>query len=166
MVFITYIILLFSLQAQVSYGIDTRSNCTTANASCSECYQTLVKNVVHDNDNIFSLLRTFFPPNDYPPVFVIVEYHFEDSNTTFTYFWTLKSSFFIVPLNIFRFLSLFFGTPVHHLNYVSLTLRLPSECEEANPEYFEMLTYLVSCTCRLEINYWSNINNYFLVATI
>ena len=137
-------ILFFCVQARVSYGIiDTQTNCTTANATCSECYQTLVKNIVHDNDNIFSLLQTFFPPNDHPPVFVMVEYQFDNSNTTFTYFWTSKSSFFIIPLDIFRFLSLFFGTPVHH--HVSLTLRLPSECEEANPEYFEMLTYLVSC---------------------
>jgi hypothetical protein len=147
MAFITMLmyVLLFSLLARVGRGIDTKSNCTTAsNASCSECYQTLVKNVVHDNDNIFSLLQTFSPPNDHPPVFVIVEYQFEDSNTTFTYFWTLKSSFFIVPLEIFQFLSLFFGTPAYRSSSVSLTL--PSECEEANPEYFEMLTYLVSLT--------------------
>ena len=137
-----YCILMFSLQAYPGYGIDMQSNCTTVNASCSECYESLVKNVVHDNDNIFSLLQTFFPPNDHPPVFVIVEYLFEDSNTTLTYFWTLRSSFFIVPLEIFQFLSLFFGTPAYHSSRVSLTL--PSECEEANPDYFEMLTYLVS----------------------
>ena len=149
-------VLLFSVQARVSYGIDTQTNCITANATCSECYQSLVKNVVHDNDNIFSLLQTFFPPNDHPPVFVIVEYHFEDSNTTFTYFWTLKSSFFIVPLEIFQFLSLFFGTPAYHSSSVSLTL--PSECEEANPEYFEMLTYLVSCAYMLKLHdqYYNN----------
>ena len=102
-------ILLFSLQIHVGYGIESSSNCSTANAFCSECYQTLVESAIRVNDNMFSLLQTFSPPNDRSPIFVIVEYKFENSSTKLTYFWTLKSSFFVIPLQIFQFMSLFFG---------------------------------------------------------
>ena len=38
----------------------------------NESYEALVKNVLTDDKNSFKLLQTFYPPNDSPPVFVII----------------------------------------------------------------------------------------------
>ena len=121
-------------------------HCTVAsdiNTSCNQSYEALADNVLTNDKNKFKLLQTFYPPNQTPPVFVIVMYEFENStrNDTYTYFWTSRSSFFIQPLEVFEFMSLFLGSP----SYLSrnLTIILPSECETANPEHLEMLTYLV-----------------------
>ena len=118
------------------------STSNASNCSCSKCYGSLVKHVVQNDENVFRLLQTFFPPNDHPPVFVTVQYEFENSSTYYTYFWTLQSSYFIQPLKVFQFTSLFLGTPAYLSGELIITL--PDECENANPEHLEMLTYLVS----------------------
>ena len=134
-----------SFLAYVSYNLHASTVASTAciNESCSECYETLVNHVVKNDKNRFRLLKTFFPPNDHPPVFVIVMYDFENNSKNYTepYFWTFRSSYFLQPLQVFQFTSLFLGTPA----YLSgeLTIILPDECENANPEHLEMLTYLV-----------------------
>ena len=134
------VIILFFIHASCTSNASAVGNCT--NSSCSKCYGSLVKHVVQNDENMFKLLQTFFPPNDHPPVFVTVTYEFEKSSTYYTYFWTLQSSYFIQPLEVFQFSSLLLGTPAYLGG--KLTITLPDDCENANPEHLEMLTYLVS----------------------
>ena len=131
------IIIVTALASLIVHG----SVASDIKTSCNQSYETLVDNVLTNDKNTFSLLQTFYPPNDNPPVFVIVMYKFENSNRNYTYFWTSKSSFFIQPLEVFEFMSLFLGSP----SYLSsnMAIILPNECETANPEHLEMLTYLV-----------------------
>ena len=132
---ILFIYISFTTVASVS------ADCSGGNVSCSQCYETLVQHVVKDDKSMFKLLQTFSPPNHHSPVFVVVTYEFENSTTQRIYFWTSYSSYFLQPLEVFRFTSLFLGSPAYLRSKVSIIL--PDECENADPEHLEMLTYLV-----------------------
>ena len=102
----------------------------------------LERDLFQSGQNRYQLTKTFFPPRNAYPVFVTVNYTFEDSNTTRLWYWSESEFFLIQPLEIFQFSSLFFSNLPHR--QASLSLTLPRYCRDASDEIMEVLTQRVS----------------------
>lgn len=87
--------------------------CLSNKTSCSVCYHTLKESLLKRDDNVRGLSETFFPPNDNQPEFVEVTYCIgEIGNNCSVWFWTHDSPYLFFPIEIFQYMSLFFGKPV------------------------------------------------------
>ena len=109
--------------------------------SCHQCYQTLESFLLNTSDNKYQLRRVFYPLEVAAPVFVTVTYHYIDTNTTELWFWSTGIFYFLQPMEVFQFTSLFFGNPSWRSSKLNITL--PLECVNASNEFMTELTQLV-----------------------
>ena len=122
------------------------SRCNEGKDSCHDCYAELVRAVLENDDNIFSLSKAFFPPRTNPAEFVAVTYHFqnESMDEPSVWFWTEQSSYLLHPLHTFQFLSLFFGKPeAFYTQEADVTLNA-TDCWGVDDTHLELLTQRVS----------------------
>ncbi len=107
--------------------------------NCS-IYMNLVSYVIEDDDNLFQVQKTFFPPNSSPPAFVTVRYNFGIEEEV--WFWSEAFFYLFHPLHIFQFTSLLFSDI--NLASAEVTLTLPSSCCDASEDWLMLLTQRVS----------------------
>ena len=124
--------------------------CRPGNESCQNCYLTLVKSLLGNDENIVNLLYTFTSPIHDEPNLAIVKYHFSNNdgtkNSTAIWFWAKSGAYFLHPLSVFQFISLFFGNP-RPIYEVEVDLHLDAnECYgvQSNSIYMTLLTQRVS----------------------
>ena len=119
--------------------------CRDQSQSCDECYDTLVDSLVNMRNNKYNLRRVFYPLERSSPVFVTVTYQYNDSSVpNQTWYWGAGVFYFLQPLEVFQFTSLFFGNPAWRSG--ELTLTLPAECANAPEEFMTELTEQVRTT--------------------
>ena len=107
----------------------SNNNCEFPEGMCL-CYNELEKSLFATDENRLNLTTTFFPLEDNPPEFVIVNYYFNNSNKTQLWFWSAFTSHFLHPFEVFQFSSLFFGKPEpYYRSRRSLNITLKNECE-------------------------------------
>ncbi len=128
-------------QQAVSAENGNDNNCST--------FMKLVAHVIDDDDNIVEVQKTFFPPDNTPPSFVTVRYKFESGEKV--WIWSNAFFYFLHPLHVFQFTSLFFSD----LNTQSseVTLNLPSSCYDVSDDNFMLLTQRVSSMTSMETLY-------------
>ena len=68
----------------------------------------LAKALIDNDENVFQLSRTFFPPTANSPEFVDVTYNFTETSETQTWYWSVSTSNFIHPQEVLQFMSLYF----------------------------------------------------------
>ena len=112
----------------------------TDGKSCSEDFGQLEENLLSKSENRFELTRAFFPARIVQPVFVTVNYVFNSTPSTLnaTWYWSEAEFYFIQPLEVFQFSSLFFSNRPHRQGTV--TLQLDGECQNASDEFMQILT--------------------------
>ncbi len=116
------------------------------NDTCSQCYSALVEQITKNDNNMFQLQWTFFPPNSAPPVFVIVTYKFTDKNGEFvnstSWYWSTSTFYLYHPIHVFQFTSLLFSDISQDI--ATVTLYLNEDCMDASMNYMRLLTQRVS----------------------
>ena len=117
------------------------AGCTIEGESCHQCYQTLESYLLNTSNNKYQLRRVFYPLEVAEPVFVTVTYHYIDTNTTKLWFWSRGIFYFLQPIEVFQFTSLFFGNPSWRSSELNITL--PLECKNASNEFMTELTQMV-----------------------
>ena len=130
------VILLFSLLLSISLSSEAQL------AACSSSFHLLEADLLSRPQNRFLLSTKFFPPRDANPVIIKVDYVYEDSNMTNVWFWSESEFYFIQPLEIFLYTSLFFANQPYRQS--SLTLELSPDCLDAQELYMKVLTQRVS----------------------
>ena len=108
------------------------------------CYCELEESLLATEENTLNLTKTFFPPEDNPPEFVTVTYHFNDTNGTIgpqTWYWSAQTSHFLHPFEVFQFLSLFFSKPEPYYTG-SLDITVKVECADLSSSDIEKLQLL------------------------
>ena len=121
--------------------------CRDQSQSCDECYDTLVDALVNMRNNKYNLRRVFYPLQIVSPVFVTVTYQFNDSSVpNQTWYWSAGIFYFLQPLEVFQFTSLFFGNPAWRSG--EITLFLPAECANAPIGFMTELTEQVRITAK------------------
>lgn len=128
-------------QSVVSHGLGNM----TAN-SCSSDFYLLEENVLSNTQNRFELLRTFFPSKGVHPVFVEVNYRFvngsnSEEQSSALWYWSVAEFYFVQPLEIFQYTSLFFSNFEYRKSTLEITLA--AECADASHEKMELLTQRV-----------------------
>lgn len=133
--------------------------CQPGKESCQDCYLTLVKSLFGDDKNVFNLSYVFASPVKDEPSSVVVNYHFHFDDSTpdevYTWFWAQSGSYFLHPLFVFQFISLFFGNPKPiYEQVVDVTLNA-TECYgvQENLDYMTLLTQRVSQSYLLIMGY-------------
>ena len=129
--------------------------CRDQSQSCDKCYNTLADALVNMHNNKYNLRRVFYPLKGSSPVFVTVTYQYNDSSVpNQTWYWGDGVFYFLQPLEVFQFTSLFFGNPALRSSEIALTL--PAECANATDGFMTELTEQVrttrnktvyTCTC-------------------
>ena len=140
------VILLLTSGAQQSLATDP----------CSSSFHVLESDLLSRPQNRFLLSTKFFPPRDANPVIIKVDYVYEDSNMTNVWFWSESEFYFIQPLEIFLYTSLFFANQPYRQS--SLTLELSPECLDAQELYMRILTQRVSHAVLTIINLIAIVN--------
>ena len=121
------------------------AECLDQSQSCDECYDTLAKSLVNMCNNKYNLRRVFYPLGKPPPVFVTVTYQYNDSSVpNQTWYWGTGVFYFLQPLEVFQFTSLFFGNPAWRKDDLNLTL--PAQCANASEDFMTELTEQVRIT--------------------
>ena len=116
--------------------------CRDQSQSCDECYDTLADSLVNMHNNKYHLRRVFYPLERASPVFVTVTYQYNDSSVpNQTWYWGAGVFYFLQPLEVFQFTSLFFGNPEWQSG--EITLLLPVECASAPEGFMTELTQQV-----------------------
>ena len=127
------IILSFSLLLFISPSSEAQP------VACSSSFHLLEADLLSRPQNRFLLSTKFFPPRDANPVVIKVDYVYEDSNNmTSVWFWSESEFYFIQPLEIFLYTSLFFANQPYRQS--SLTLELSPDCLDAEELYMRVLT--------------------------
>ena len=125
------------------------SACQPGKETCQYCYLTLVQALLGNDENVFKLSRTFTTPDHDEPSFVIVNYHFKFNDSAIedevhTWFWAQSKTYFLHPLFIFQFMTLFFGNPQSiYEREVDVTLNA-TESHGVRKEHMLLLTQRVS----------------------
>ena len=123
--------------------------CQPGEESCRDCYLTLVKSLLGNDGNVYNLSRVFTTGDFDEPSFVKVNYWFQfnnESSTKETWFWAKTQTYLFHPLEIFQFISLFFGNP-RELYETTVNLSLNgTECYGVNDNYMALLTQRVRMT--------------------
>ena len=130
------IVLLFSLLLSISLPSEAQQD------ACSNGFHLLEADLLSRPQNRFLLSTKFFPPRDANPVIIKVDYVYEDSNITNVWFWSESEFYFIQPLEIFLYTSLFFANQPYRQS--TLTLELSPDCLNAEELYMIVLTQRVS----------------------
>lgn len=137
--------------------------------TCSTCYRSLESALLDNDGNVFNISRGFYPPYlrstignrdtefgdrayGKDPVFATIVYLFEsnlsngssviDYENKTIWFWAESEYYLLVPIEVFGFLSLFFGKTWFHTTRIFLTL--PSVCQNVPNKFLEFLTHRVS----------------------
>ena len=137
-----YVIVLLVGCCHFTNGIDP--TCDKPTGSCM-CYFELEKSLLATEKNVLQLSTAFFPLESNQPEFVTVRYTFNDSNVTQFMFWSVQTSHFLHPFEVFQFMSLFFGKPEPYYTG-ELTVQLNTECSKllSTDENLQILTQRVS----------------------
>ena len=114
----------------------------TAADSCTSSFHFLEAALLSHPQNRYNLTETFFPPRDANPVIVQVSYKFENSNVTKVFFWSESAFYFIQPLEIFLYTSLFFANQPYRQSIINL--ELSTDCLDAGDLHMKILTQRVS----------------------
>ena len=131
------ILLIPTSQQAASSGLQ----CPEGRDNCSTCYKELVSKILENDENLFEVQQTFFPPLSSSPSFVTVHYLFPDDRQQ-VWFWSQSYFYLLHPLHVFQFTSLLFSD--YNLLSSELRLNLPSDCFVASSKYFALLTQRVS----------------------
>ena len=118
------------------------SPAATTEPTCANSFHLLEADLLSRPQNRFLLSTKFFPPRDANPVIIKVDYVYEDSNFTNVWFWSESEFYFIQPLEIFLYTSLFFANQPYRQS--TLTLKLSPDCLNAEEQYMRVLTQRVS----------------------
>ena len=129
----------------LTFGAQQQS--LAAEQPCSSSFHLLEADLLSRPQNRFLLSTKFFPPRDANPVIIKVDYVYEESNMTNVWFWSESEFYFIQPLEIFLYTSLFFANQPYRQS--SLTLELSPDCLNAEDQYMEILTQRVSSWVKL-----------------
>ena len=113
-----------------------------AQSGCSSSFHLLEADLLSRPDNRFHLATKFFPPRDANPVMVKVDYRYEGSNVTNVWFWSESEFYFLQPLEIFLYTSLFFANQPYRMGSVSLVLS--TDCLDVEMFHIKALTQRVS----------------------
>ena len=126
------------------------AECDDLSQSCDECYNTLAKSLVNTCNNKYYLRRVFYPLQRASPVFVTMTYQYNDSSVpNQMWYWGAGVFYFLQPLEVFQFTSLFFGNPAWRSD--NLTLTLPAECASAPEGFMTELTEQVRTTHKIDM---------------
>ena len=122
-------------------------DCKAGRDSCQECYQTLVKYLLGSDENVVNLSMAFYPPETNPSQFIAVTYQYENETTgevngTETWFWATSGTYFLHPLHVFTYISLFFEKPEPYFARTA-HVTLKASCREARREHMILLTHRV-----------------------
>ncbi len=130
---------------RASYSKQRRrfGDCIPGRESCSECYLTLKESLLSNDENIQKLSAAFFPWNASNPIFVTVNYMFNNLNDSEVWYWTIDSSYLFFEITTFQYLSLFFSKPATLFSQ-NVTLMLDENCTDASDEMLKLLTQRVS----------------------
>ena len=121
------------------------AECRDQSQSCDECYDTLADSLLNMRNNKYELRRMFYPLERASPVFVTVTYQYNDSSVpNQTWYWSAGVFYFLQPLEVFQFTSLFFGNADWRSS--DLTLTLSAECASAPEGFMTSLTEQVRTT--------------------
>ena len=118
--------------------------CEPTKTGCSDCYILLKESLLKRDENVRKLSEKFFPPRANLPEFVEITYIFDGNiSKKQVWFWTHESSYLFFPMEIFQYLSLFFGKPAAFFSR-KVNLTLDAECSDANHDIMRLLTQRVS----------------------
>ena len=129
---------------------DITSICNPGPNDCTECYARLAYEAITPQTNQHNMQRAFFPPETSDPVYVVVNYQFNGTNKTKTFYWS-ESTFFSLfyPLPVYQYTSLFFGD--YEFRRRTLNLTLIEDCANASDTNMQFLTQRVGtasiCPC-------------------
>ena len=119
--------------------------CQPGRERCTECYLTLAKSLLGNDDNVFNLSSVFTAGSHDTPSFVIVTYQFQFENESKdeTWIWAETRTYFLYPPRVFQYISLFFGNPKSYYQYdVYLSLN-GTECFGVEDKHMRLLTQRV-----------------------
>ena len=119
-----------------------RAQQTSVDSSCTSSFHFLEASLLSHPQNRYNLTETFFPPRDANPVIVEVNYKFGNSNVTKVFFWSESAFYFIQPLEIFLYTSLFFANQPYRKS--DINLELSTDCLDAGELHMKILTQRVS----------------------
>ena len=121
----------------------------TNKSNCSNSFSILEESLLSLESNRFNLLKTFYPPRGALPVFLTVTYTFDDSENQFgnrgnksVWYWSESEIYFIQPLEVLQFTSLFHSNFYYRTNELDLVLN--EDCYGTGTEFMEILTQRVS----------------------
>ena len=135
-VLITVLLLHTGASRNVTFG-----DCLPYSTNCSVCYHTLKESLLKRDDYVRKLSETFFPPRNNQPEFVEVTYLFSDNDSQVWYL-THDSPYLFFPIEIFQYMSLFFGKPASLFSQ-KVTLTLDEDCSGASHDIMLLLTQRV-----------------------
>lgn len=110
----------------------------------------LAKALIDNDENVFQLSRTFFPPTANSPEFVDVTYNFTETSETQTWYWSVSISNFIHPQEVLQFMSLYF-TKVYDFFSGDLKLTMSLMSNTSIPECAQDLEKMQLLTQRVGI---------------
>lgn len=142
---IIIILLIASSAAQDDTSEFTFGACQPGRERCTECYLTLAKSLLGNDDNIFNLSSVFTTGDHDDPSFVIVNYQFqfENGSKDETWIWAERRTYFLYPPRVLQYISLFFGNPKpYYQDNVYLSLN-GTECFGVDDKYMRHLTQRV-----------------------
>ena len=140
-------IILVCAAAQEDMEEFTFGACQPGKESCRDCYLTLVQSLLGNDENVFNLSTAFTAGDLDDPSFVIVNYWFqfnEGHSTVETWLWANSQTYFLQPLGIFQFTSLFFGNPKRFYEKSVDFILNGTECYGAETTHMHLLTKRVS----------------------
>ena len=126
---------------------------TSADSACSSSFHLLEADLLSRPQNRLHLTTKFFPPRDANPVIIKVNYNYDGSNITDVWFWSESEFYFIQPLEIFLYTSLFFANQPYRQS--TLTLELSADCLDSSKLHMKLLTQRVSSSVTCSVARYS-----------
>ena len=126
---------------------------TSADSACSSSFHLLEEDLLSRPQNRLHLTTKFFPPRDANPVIIKVNYNYDGSNITDVWFWSESEFYFIQPLEIFLYTSLFFANQPYRQS--TLTLELSADCLDSSKLHMKLLTQRVSSSVTCSVARYS-----------
>ena len=136
------VLVLLSLSLLIASSLSVSVEERSASAPCSSSFHLLEADLLSRPQNRFQLTTNFFPPRDANPVIIKVNYKYDGSNVTNVWFWSESEFYFIQPLEIFLYTSLFFANQPFRQG--TITLELSADCLNADILHMKVLTQRVS----------------------
>ena len=133
---------IFSPSFFLLFFSEAQPESTQADSACSHSFHLLEADLLSRPQNRYNLTAAFFPPRESNPVIIEVNYKYEGSNITNLWFWSESEFYFIQPLEIFVYTSLFFANQPYRKG--SVTLELSTDCLKVGSAQMKVLTQRVS----------------------